>query len=181
MKSVWNRKFVATVSVALLGLALAGNARAELTDIANVPLANSPSDAVLPNLMYILDDSGSMMWDYMPDNVHTLSDQTLIYNCKNSGGAVAGSQCASLPSFVSQSDWGEPPYYSPQFNQIYYNPDFSYAPGVDSLGISKGNASPTAAMDDAYINTGTTVNLTISYPELYYCTTSSPTTANLSQ
>ncbi|MBI5334090.1 MAG: pilus assembly protein PilY [Burkholderiales bacterium] len=40
------------------------------TDISNVPLANTGT-AVLakPNLMFILDDSGSMDWEYMPDDM----------------------------------------------------------------------------------------------------------------
>lgn len=35
--------------------------------LANAPLANSTTTSVLPNLMFILDDSGSMGWDYLPD------------------------------------------------------------------------------------------------------------------
>lgn len=40
------------------------------TDISNVPLANTGT-AVLakPNLMFILDDSGSMDWEFMPDDM----------------------------------------------------------------------------------------------------------------
>lgn len=36
-------------------------------DLATVPLANSPTITIQPNLLFILDDSGSMSWDYMPD------------------------------------------------------------------------------------------------------------------
>ena len=69
----------------------------------------------------------------------------------------------------SPSDWGEPPYYSPQFNQIYYNPDIEYTPGVNSSGVSLGNIDPAAAYNDAYLDTGTTRNLKTSYPDIYYC------------
>lgn len=44
-----------------------GAARAAVTDIADVPLFTSSSTAVKPNLMFILDDSGSMANDYLPD------------------------------------------------------------------------------------------------------------------
>ncbi len=54
---------------------------AQQADIANVPLANSPSDAVKPNLMYILDDSGSMAWRYMPDQIFRLTTQQIINSC----------------------------------------------------------------------------------------------------
>ena len=38
------------------------------TDIATEPLTAGVS-GVKPNIMFILDDSGSMSWDYMPDHV----------------------------------------------------------------------------------------------------------------
>jgi len=37
-------------------------------DLATKPLATSTTSTVLPNLMFMLDDSGSMDWDYMPDD-----------------------------------------------------------------------------------------------------------------
>lgn len=36
--------------------------------LATSPLATSTTSTVLPNLMFMLDDSGSMDWDYMPDD-----------------------------------------------------------------------------------------------------------------
>jgi type IV pilus assembly protein PilY1 len=51
-----------------LGLALCGASYAATTDIANTPLFTSSVDAVKPNIMFILDDSGSMSSDYLPDN-----------------------------------------------------------------------------------------------------------------
>lgn len=41
---------------------------AALTDLADVPLASSSSSAVKPNLLFVLDDSGSMAWGFMPDD-----------------------------------------------------------------------------------------------------------------
>ncbi|GAB2180550.1 hypothetical protein DLREEDagrD3_07730 [Denitratisoma sp. agr-D3] len=46
------------------------------TDLADVPLASSSSDQVKPNILFILDDSGSMNWTYMPDG---LSNSTIGY------------------------------------------------------------------------------------------------------
>ena len=48
-------------------LALGSAAFSASTDIATSPLANSSPTAVKPNLMFTLDDSGSMGDDYMPD------------------------------------------------------------------------------------------------------------------
>lgn len=46
-------------------------AHAAVTDLSNIPLVNATSVAVLPNIMFILDDSGSMGWEYMPDVAKT--------------------------------------------------------------------------------------------------------------
>lgn len=42
-------------------------AHADVTDISDTPLASSSDSVVKPNVMFILDDSGSMAWDYLPD------------------------------------------------------------------------------------------------------------------
>src|SRR5690606_26225913 len=42
-------------------------AHAQLTKISPFPLASSSVSVVKPNVMFILDDSGSMAWDYLPD------------------------------------------------------------------------------------------------------------------
>ena len=48
-------------------LGLASAALAQLTDIAAVPLSSASQTLVKPNVMFILDDSGSMDRDHMPD------------------------------------------------------------------------------------------------------------------
>ena len=54
-----------------LALLLAfGAARAGTTDIADVPLFTSSSTAVKPNIMFVLDNSGSMASDYLPDDAN---------------------------------------------------------------------------------------------------------------
>jgi len=60
----------------------AGPAAAQLADIADVPLAQSPSTSVLPNLMYVLDDSGSMAWNWMPDQIFRTSASVTYYHCR---------------------------------------------------------------------------------------------------
>jgi len=176
MEDRFHRKMIRMLFAAYaLAIAFPGPARAELTDLADVPLANAPSDTVLPNLMYILDDSGSMADDYMPDNIMNLTAVSsggvskTVNNCKTaSGGAanIAATQCASLSGSVST--YGEPPYYATRFNQIYYNPDITYSPAVDYTGTSLGNQTATGAVKDAYLNSAT-VDLTSTYPEAYYC------------
>lgn len=48
-------------------LALPMNSFASSVALATAPLANATTSSVKPNLLFILDDSGSMDWDYLPD------------------------------------------------------------------------------------------------------------------
>jgi len=189
------RRFTTAVcTVALVVLAGAHRAEAEVADLANVPLANSPSDAVLPNLMYVLDDSGSMAWNYMPDHIFRTSGGSILYNCKKCsssscigpGGTSSSSgwQCGNTEndpdddSTDAPTDYGEAPYYAAAFNKIWYNPNITYAPAIDFEGTSLGNATPTAASSDYYLG-GATRNLTNAFWEVLYCNTGSPSAADL--
>ncbi len=64
-KHSFSTLFIILMSAAFFGT----TAFAATTDISNSPLASSSSTAVKPNLMFILDDSGSMGWEFMPDPV----------------------------------------------------------------------------------------------------------------
>ncbi|MBK7472040.1 MAG: hypothetical protein IPI73_16970 [Betaproteobacteria bacterium] len=57
-------------SSVLLGFLFAAGVQAAQTDISTVPLEtySAPSSTdVKPNVLFVLDDSGSMDWDFMPD------------------------------------------------------------------------------------------------------------------
>ena len=57
--------------IAMLGVVLAmitAQTLASSTDLSTAPLITSSSTDVKPNIMFILDDSGSMSYDYMPDD-----------------------------------------------------------------------------------------------------------------
>lgn len=189
------RLIAAALAVAAIGLLSVRHADAELADLATVPLANSPSDAVLPNLMYILDDSGSMAWNYMPDQIYRNSNNVEFYNCKKCstssctgpGGtsSSSGFQCgndqtnaSSTPSATGIPNYGDAPFYATAFNKIWYNPDITYAPAVDSTGTSLGNANYNNASNDYYLGGGNT-NLVNGFSEEVYCNTSSPSGSDL--
>ena len=88
------RKFLSdrarrAIAAATLFCFVAGEAAASVTDISNVPLASSTTATVKPNVMYLMDTSGSMAWGHMPDdengNVGTIgyknsSCNSLFYN-----------------------------------------------------------------------------------------------------
>ncbi|MFA7399684.1 MAG: PilC/PilY family type IV pilus protein [Sideroxydans sp.] len=119
------------VSTALLFGAML-NAHSATTDLANAPLITSPTSSVLPNVFLMLDDSGSMGWDYMPDNA---SD----FNSPAYGGA------------------------SNQCNGVFYDPNITYDPPVDSTGTSYANSSFTSAWNDGYDTAGGSTNLSTSF------------------
>ncbi len=137
---------------------------AALTDIAGSPMANTTSSVVKPNIMYLLDASGSMDWDFMPDSV--ANDPA----CKGSG------------SSLGNCNFGDPAYNSAQFNGIHYNPAITYTPAVKYDGTSYPTYTTwTAVPNDAYgIQFSGTTDLTLNYPDHVWCNTSSPTTADRS-
>jgi Tfp pilus tip-associated adhesin PilY1 len=135
---------------------------AALTDIATSPMANTGSAIVKPNLMYLLDTSGSMDWDYMPDSVS--NDPA----CKTTG------------SSLTSCNFADPPYNAPQFNGVAYNPAITYMPAVYYDGTSYPSYTTwTAVPNDAYgIQFSGTIDLTSAYPDNVWCNTNSPTTAD---
>jgi type IV pilus assembly protein PilY1 len=67
-------------------LCMASTAHAQLTDIAANPLTTSAPNQVKPNILFILDDSGSMARDYMPDDVNDFSSNTYAYYASQCNG-----------------------------------------------------------------------------------------------
>jgi type IV pilus assembly protein PilY1 len=100
-----------------------GGAHAALVDVSNVPL-NASLSQVKPNIMFILDDSGSMGFSYMPDE-------------------------ASIPdgNGVPGENYG---HHSAHCNGLAFNPVLPYRPPVRADGTSYPNASFTSAPDDGF-------------------------------
>lgn len=116
---------VLTMHLALPSLVLANP-----LDLATIPLANSPTVTIQPNLLFVLDDSGSMARDYMPDWANTsnaslfnnASYNTLAYNPAirylppaffNAGGlnttqypGQTGEATATGASSATKPNWG---------------------------------------------------------------------------
>ncbi len=144
--------------VAALHLATGPMAYAAPTDLSNTPLANvSGTSAVRPNLMFLLDDSGSMMQQYTPDYVSERwgAQATSDMHCRNS----ADTSVRVTPGRVNNDTngnrdlcvLGDPPYMSADFNKQYYNPAIVYTPPVNYLG------TPYPSMDSATTSGWTSV------------------------
>lgn len=63
-------KRIMQTSLLFAATGLGATAQAAATDIANSPMASSGNTSVKPNIIFILDDSGSMDWEYLPDSVN---------------------------------------------------------------------------------------------------------------
>ncbi|MDN3921113.1 pilus assembly protein [Roseateles violae] len=101
-------KHLTRLAVLGFGLTLAAlpAVRAEQTDLATAPLFTSTTTKVKPNVMFTLDDSGSMAWDFMPD------DADFNTSSFNSRYGRRAAQCNGL-GYVPASVVGGPSYDKP--------------------------------------------------------------------
>lgn len=131
------------------------------TQIANGPLANAASLAK-PNLMFVLDNSGSMARRYTPDYVNGAF-------CRGTG-----------TSFVDCED-EFPPYFNYDFNYQYYDPGTRYVPAVNYDGTSRTNyTNPASVARDPFgVQSTANDNLRDNYRDNAWCVNSgdSPTNA----
>ncbi len=125
-----------------------GEAFAQVTDISTTPLASSSTALVKPNILFVLDDSGSMSWSHMPDAIFDDPGQAVNWQVTAEGGL-------GWTGLVDKVG-----YRNHLCNTIYYNPNIKYLPPRKPDGTSHPDASFTAAVYDFYVNpTGSTVNL----------------------
>lgn len=180
-------KILAWWSVGLVVATVGGVSMAQ-TDIADAPLVSSSASEVKPNLMFVIDDSGSMAFDWLPDHVANDVGQCRRWN----GGSpdYAGKCCFASPSSDALpgnslpqtcfrgGDWrGQPPFMSPDFNGVYYNPAITYTPPLRANGTSypsqtSANTSGwTNVKSDAYgVQSTATTNLLTEFPDVRWCT-----------
>lgn len=172
-----SKSAIAAAMAAVYGLGHLPPVQAGTTVIHNEPLSTVTSD-VAPNLMFILDDSGSMDWNYTPDYVN----DNLCRPTSSGATSLTGCQL------------GDPVFSSSNYNTQYYNPSITYAPGYDpslappaydptKLWLARSNmpnyddATKWAAVPTDPYGGGGTVNVIYGNSDLVYCSTSSPTTA----
>lgn len=183
-----------------IGLMLPQLSPAASVALATSPLVNSTTSSVQPNLLFVMDNSGSMGQDYTPDYLMTFgmrnapwtnngnwdSPNSLERNCKDSADddGVINTALTSMDMCVV----GDVPFMTAAINTQVYDPGIRYLPGVNADGSSRASQStPTSVLTDGYnkhnqtqLGTATTtVNLTTSYPDRVWCTTRTPTVLQL--
>ena len=103
-----------------------------------------------PNIMVMIDDSGSMAWDYMPDACYLNGVNCTASWGSNSGPGVAYVQSTNNDAMINASN-----------NGVYYNPAVTYKPPVKADGTSYPNATGlTSALIDGFNSSSSTVDLT---------------------
>jgi type IV pilus assembly protein PilY1 len=121
------------VFLSLLLASLSTAATSAPTDLASAPIHYLAAAQVKPNILFILDDSGSMQWSY-------LGDEVAVNNYENTVG-----------------------YRSSLCNKVYYNPQIHYLPPVNADGSSYPDQNFTGALYDGYQSQSDQVNLGTSF------------------
>lgn len=120
---------ISRLAALCLGLASASlqPALAGQTDLATAPLFTSTTSVVKPNVMFTLDDSGSMSWDYMPDDADF-----------GTGSSNTGSQDTKFQWYYGRR--------AAQCNGLGYVPDGSGAPAYALPQQATDTGATTATM-----------------------------------
>jgi type IV pilus assembly protein PilY1 len=145
-------------------------------------LADSPlflSNSVEPNVLFVLDDSGSMSWGLMtPENNGVMRVASCTYDDAQpspdaGSGQIPPTEAALIAKEIAAPYGGVWRAWNKDYNKVYYDPTVTYTPwpGENDAGVRYARANPLAALYDPYDADGGTVNLTlpVSYTARYDC------------
>ena len=127
----------------MLALVSGGYARAGA--ISQIPLFIGSN--IDPNIMFILDDSGSMQFEIMPDNdvFWNVDNGSVTFVYPRANNVYGSSDYTNRVATVDADEAYHARTRSPQINKIYYNPAITYKPWAKPDGSSYDNASSTCA------------------------------------
>ena len=162
--SIITRAAVNKMSGAMVALCMAWQPLTADSSTITPTLAEVPIQGlnpVKPNVVYTMDDSGSMANEYLPDYAgeDDYADGSIHY-CRD------GARCSGGSAVPTRA---EPPIRSSAFNKIYYDPSQSY-------GVGKRSDATDLAYEKAAIGTWTQV---LTNPYANYPSASNSSTVNL--
>ncbi len=166
--ALFQRRFLQAALATAAALAALPAQPAPPLVISTDPLGSSTT-SINPNVMLILDDSGSMASDFMPDYIVDDNGTGSTAACADAGDDGSGITDGPDPCIN-----GDPPFASPDFNGIYYNPNIFYRPGAnanstDMTSMTAANTvNWTKVPTDPYLSFATT-NLVTGYPDRVWC------------
>lgn len=146
-----------------------------------MPLLTKAGAAVSPNVMLTLDDSGSMAFRHMPENVfaggtfatpNPVGTHTVFWdksdNYQNGVLPFGGAAGKAVPGNIASTNYRLRALRSADTNTIFYNPEIFYQPWLTADGVTRLPNSPvTAAYIDPLVRTGaagTVIDLTAVSP-----------------
>ena len=199
-KAYWS-KWIAWASMCLL--AFIPVAQAATVTLATAPLANSTTSVVRPNIMYVLDDSGSMFFDYTPDYIDGCSGGGCNFYWHSGVSAGGGSpppggMCwgvSGSPASILGADQAvqcnqayNVPWATSAINYQYYNPAVRYQIPLQANGTTYPaslsapatatgvSGSGSGSYKDVFIGGAPTINLTgNNFTHQVWCKTSAAT------
>lgn len=129
---------------------------------AQFPLLGNGPPPVVPNVMFTLDDSGSMSWEFMPDDSGVWDSDGYPYIRSHPQLPVAqeGYQyIAVMSTQLPANDWLAARQRSARYNSIYYNPEIRYQPWTRADGTLLAQSTPGAARNHPTDTSWGTANL----------------------
>ncbi len=113
---------------------------------------------VPPNIMFTLDDSGSMKRDYLPESIGNVAGSACSgsgFNVQSYYGLSAGNNNSSLCNAAN-------------FNSMYYDSRITYTPRVKYDALSMGNSSatcssPTVSVTECKVDVAATAGSSAEY------------------
>jgi type IV pilus assembly protein PilY1 len=152
----------------LLGMAVISMFSSAIAQPAQLPLLSRSGDQGKPNVMFTLDDSGSMELMNMPDE--------MAWGVRSGGGSISFSHSVRTGFHHSENNvwpWVRNRFISTNadslvsarwrssgVNTLYYNPEIRYTPWLQFDGTPLADSVPTAARINAPFTWGGTVDLT---------------------
>jgi type IV pilus assembly protein PilY1 len=163
------KSLAARIALAFLPLFIAWAPAVHAADVpAQIPLLTKVGTGVAPNIMLTLDDSGSMAFRHMPENVfaggtfattNPAGSNTVRWDPSDSYQWTVNTT-GTVPGNINSSNYVLKALRSPDTNTIFYNPEIRYQPWLTSNGVTRmANSPPAAAFIDPLVS-GTTINLT---------------------
>jgi type IV pilus assembly protein PilY1 len=95
MKNIINALLISLISIGSID-----NSYAAPLNLASAPLTTATTTTVFPNVMFVLDNSGSMAWDYLPDIIGSYTSDVSLFNNPKFNGVM-----------YDPAVYYEPPYY----------------------------------------------------------------------
>lgn len=133
-------------------------AHGALTDISNAPMAATGTSVVKPNIMFILDDSGSMAWNFLPDAAYRFDSNEYGSRSKHCNGLYYNPAITYVPPVDASGN----SYPNASFTSALHNGFDTSSGSTDLTGTSyytyKGKQADLAftyASDGSVITTST--------------------------